>query len=175
MVIDDSGEWWTGSEPSDIKTYLAEYTAGANSYPATAFLAVTCSCQSDRFRISRARSSTQRTCVDCGQVAYISRSGDSSGWDEAIDYEEIPDPYACAACSGDQVNVCVGFAGYANHPGSRGKKKSASSVPDAVLWFYVGVRCIECGTLGCFNDGKVGRGQMDESFFREITGESSNG
>ena len=44
-------------------------------------------------------------------------------------------------------------------------------LPDAVLWFFVGVRCSKCGILDCFNDGKVGRGPMAEATFREIAGE----
>ena len=168
MAIDDSGEWWTGSEASDIEPYLAEYTASRGAYPATAFWPVVCPCGSPRFRLAGAGSTTQRTCTECGQVRYLARFGDDIGWAEAVE-EEGAELCACVGCGGDTVNVCLGFADYARHPGC--KDMPVSLLPDAVLWFFVGVRCVECGALGCFNDGKVGRGLMAESTFREIAGE----
>ncbi len=168
MAMDDSGEWWTGSEASDIGPYLAEYTLCGGGYPANAFWPVVCTCGSAQFRLLRARSITQRTCAGCGQVRYISRSGDGGGWEEAA-WEEKPEPCTCVGCGGDTVNVCLGLADYARHPGCA--NRPGSPLPDAVLWFYVGYRCVKCGILGCFNDGKVGRCPMAESTFREIAGE----
>ena len=57
------------------------------------------------------------------------------------------------------VNKC-----YACHPGFRNKPDA--SLPDAVLWFFVGIRCSACGLLGCFNDGKVGWGPAEEVYRR---------
>jgi hypothetical protein len=102
-------------------------------------------------------------------VRYISRFGNDAGWNEAA-AEEKPEAYRCVGCGGLQVNVCLGFAGNEHHGGAKGKRKQ--EVPDAVLWFYVGVRCVKCGILGCFNDNKVGRGPMGEKTFREISGET---
>jgi hypothetical protein len=159
MAIDESGEWWIGSEASDIETYLAEYTAAEEAYPATVFHPVACPCGSDRFRLVRAGSITQRTCPSCGQVRYICRDGQPIHWEEATE-EETPEPYSCISCDGDVADVCLGFAGYPEAPEL-----------DAVKWFYVGVRCHQCGVLGCFNSGKVGRGPKAAAVFSQVAGE----
>src|SRR5437764_7630192 len=114
VAIDDTGEWWTGTGPDDIPVYLAELTQGA--YQATAFRQVRCECGSDRFRLVRARSVTQRTCAGCGQVGYVSRGKVArAAWEEAIDEEE-PEPFCCVGCQGGEANVCVGFGGYPEGP-----------------------------------------------------------
>jgi hypothetical protein len=167
MAIDTSDEWWTGSEPADLEEYLAALTGRDGGYRATAFWPIICPCGCDRFRLVRAGSITQRTCAGCGQVRYVDRFGDGVGWGEAVG-DEGSEPYACVGCGGDEGNVCLGFADYAHRP----RQKRGSDVPDAVLWFFVGVRCAKCGILGTFNDGKVGRGPMGETTFREIAGET---
>ena len=166
MAIDDSGDWWIGSVTADIEVYLAAYTANGDGYPATVFWPVVCPCGSDRFRLARANSITQRTCVSCKEVRYIDRFGHGRGWQEAV-ADQRKEAYSCVGCRGKAVNVCLGFADYTRHPGF----KKGDPLPDAVLWFFVGVRCLRCGILGCFNDGKVGRGPMAEATFREIAGE----
>ena len=148
---------------------LAKYTAAKQAYPATAFLPLTCTCGCDRFRLARAWSSIQRTCAGCGAVRYIDRWGTSAGWDEAIGEGETPEPFECAECGGTEAYVCLGFAGYEKHPGS--KRKAEAPPDDAVLWYYVGVRCCGCSLDGVFGDGKVGRGPMAEPLFRQVAGE----
>jgi hypothetical protein len=167
MVIDDSDEWWTGSEAADIPAYLRAYTSTGGGYPATAFWPVVCPCGSDRFRLVRAGSSTRRICAGCKKIRYIDRFGHGAGWSEAV-ADEGSEPCKCVGCGGNKVNVCLGFADYAQHPH---KNHPGSSAPDVVLWFFVGVRCTACGILGCFNDGKVGRGPMGEVTFQEIAGD----
>jgi hypothetical protein len=162
MSIDDSGKWWTATEPSDIPIYLAENTRFECAYPATEFRQVRCECGSERFLLIRARTVTQRTCAVCGQVGYISRGKVAlAAWHEAID-EEKPEPFCCVGCEGDEANVCVGFAGYPEAP----------HLPaGSVKWFYVGIRCAGCGVLSVFNDGKVGRHPAEE-VYPEVTGEA---
>jgi hypothetical protein len=96
---------------------------------------------SDRLRWARASSSIQRTCAGCRLVRYIDRFGTSDGWDEAIEEGDTPEPFECADCGSPEACVCLGFAGYANHPGC---KNTGEPLPDAVLWYYVGVRCCAC-------------------------------
>jgi hypothetical protein len=153
-----------------LADFLANYTATEEAYPAVAFLPLVCFCGSDRFRLARAWGSIQRTCAGCGDVRYIDRFGTSDGWDEAIGEGEAPQPCGCPECGSAEVHVCLGFAGYANHPGCKDK---GEPIPDAVLWYYVGVRCCACSLDGLFGDGKVGRGPMDETVFREVAGEVS--
>lgn len=160
IAIDTTGGYWHGSAASDIPAYLAAYTAEAEAYAAEAYYPVQSPCGSDRFRLSRADSTTQRTCTRCERIFYVCRDGDPVHWDEAAE-EEVPEPYRCQSCGSDDANVCLGFAGYAENPAL-----------DAARWFYVGVRCCGCGVLGCFNDGKVGRGPMGVRLFAEVAGES---
>jgi hypothetical protein len=161
MAIDDSGKWWTGTEPADIPVYLAELTRYKSPYPATDFRQVRCGCGSERFRLVRAREMTQRTCAECGQVAYVSRGKVVlAAWEESV-HEEKPEPFRCVGCGGDEANVCVGFACYPEAP----------HLPPAVKWFHVGIRCCACGILSRFNDGKVGRFPPKKAY-PEVTGEA---
>jgi hypothetical protein len=145
---------------TSLAEFLAKHTTIEQAYPATAFHPVVCACGCDRFVLDRAGTVTRRSCNECGQVRYIDRFGNGEGWDEAVEDQEGEEAYFCEACGGDTANVCLGFAGYPEAPGL-----------DAVKWFYLGLRCCECGQDSCFNDGKVGRSPMAESVFREIAGE----
>jgi len=148
VAIDDAGAWWVGSEPADILQFLAAYTHSEGGYLASTFRPVRCSCGSDRFKLERAREVTRRICAACSSSKFICRTAE--GWEEA-EAEEGVEYYSCVACQTQEANVVVGFAAYEEYPEI-----------DGVKWFYVGVRCAECGILGCFNDGKVGWGPAAE-------------
>jgi hypothetical protein len=144
-----------------LAEFLRESTAARGIYPATAFYPVVCPCGSLRFRLERARSITLCLCVRCNTKRFIDRFGTDTGWDEAVEDQEGAEEFWCEACDGEEAEICLGFAGYPEAPEL-----------DAVKWFYVGVRCCGCGVDTCFNDGKVGRGPMSESTFRDIAGEA---
>ena len=144
MAIDDSGKAWHGDCPADVAAYLAEYTASEEVYPATAFRAIRCPCRSIKFRVQRAGEVTLRVCPACKRRKFICRL--ASDWEEAAEEEGV-EPYRCTGCGAAQANITVGFAGYPEAPAL-----------DAVKWFYVGLRCVRCGELCCYNGGKVGRG-----------------
>jgi hypothetical protein len=152
MAIDDSGEWWVGSEAADIAEYLTAYTCAEGAYPVKACRLIQCPCGSLRFRVARAAEVTRRVCPACRRTKFICRlKGD---WEEA-EAEEGVESYTCVSCGSKHANIAVGFAGYDQNPGL-----------DAVKWFYVGLRCAKCGVLGCFNDGKVGRGPAAQVYRR---------
>jgi len=150
MAIGRSGEWWVGSDLSDVSEFLAAFTQSEDAYPAREFKEVRCPCGSERYRLERAAEVTRRTCAACGSSRVILRTDED--WEEA-EVEEGKEPYECAICTCKEANVVVGFAGYDEDPEL-----------DGVKWFYVGVRCAACGLLGCFNDGKVGRGPAAEVY-----------
>jgi hypothetical protein len=143
---------------ANLAEFLARYTALEEAYPATAFLPVQCYCGSDHFRLARAGSVTQRICTRCAAVRTIGRS--PGGWEDAVQESGPEELYFCTSCGSDRASVCLGFAGYLHQPEL-----------DAIQWFYVGVRCCDCGREACFNYGKVGRGPMAEPVYREIAGE----
>jgi hypothetical protein len=152
MAIDDSGEWWVGSDAADIAAYLTVYTRSEGAYPVKVCRLIRCPCGSLRFRVARAAEVTQRICAACGRRKFICRA--KADWEEA-EAEESVEPYICVSCGSKEANLAVGFAGYEENPEL-----------DAVKWFYVGLRCATCGVLGCFNDGKVGRGPAAEVYRR---------
>jgi hypothetical protein len=155
-------------EPTSIPEFLSEVTDPARrggGSRATAFWPVVCPCGGECFRLVRAGTITQRTCTKCGEVRYISRFGDGLSWEEAVE-DRGAEPFTCGyECDGSKgAQVCLGLAGYPNNPEL-----------DAVLWFYVGIRCCGCGIISCFNDGKVGRGPMAAAVFRSVAGERVEG
>lgn len=150
MAIDNSGDWWIGTLPEDIPTFLTAFIDEDGGYAPTAFKPVTCRCSSDRFFLERSATVTRRVCAACGQINFICRNVED--WEEAVAGDDV-EPFACIECPCKIANVNVGFAGYDENPEI-----------DGVKWFYVGVRCAECGILGCFNDGKVGWGPATEVY-----------
>jgi hypothetical protein len=147
MAIDSSGDFWVGSEPGDMKEYLAALTwSNDGYYPVKAFRLVKCPCGSIRFKLERAMSLTRRTCTACRASRFICLDADRGrdAWEEAEE-EEGAESFSCAKCRGEDANIGVGFAKYDDPD------------VDGVKWIYVGVRCADCGILGCFNDSKVGR------------------
>ena len=157
MAIDTVGECWTGSEPGDIEAYLIALTRDEGGYRMSDFRPVVCTCSSGQFRLVRGGDITQATCAGCGEVRYISRDGHPIHWEEAVEEEEL-EPFSCVGCGSREANAGVGFAGYDQHPEI-----------DGVQWFWLGVRCIGCGILDFFNDGKVGYGPVADAL-RRVTG-----
>jgi hypothetical protein len=136
VTIDTSAEWWKGSEPTDLLEYLG---ALEGIYPVDAFSLAKCSCGSMAFRLEFDKSEgvARRTCSRCSQTHFICDSEEY--WSEAE-----PQTWQCVGCSSRDSNIGVGFSLYE---------------PDGdVRWLYVGVRCADCGILGCYADWKVGYG-----------------
>ena len=133
MTIDDSGKkWWTGSDPLDIGDYLSALSA--ESYAISEFRLALCTCGSNRFFLKWLPDGAQRTCADCGSANFI---GDSEE-----NWEGKPKTYKCVGCRSPHANVGVGYSLYEDR--------------SAVRWLFVGVRCSQCGILGCVADWKIG-------------------
>lgn len=137
MAIDTSGKWWIGSEPRDLEEYLAALTE--ECYATTEFRLARCKCGGVSFVLEADASegAARRCCASCGDMRFVCDS--EHYWKEAE-----PDTWTCIACGSDRANVGVGFSLYDDREGVR--------------WLYLGVRCVQCGTLGCFADWKVGYG-----------------
>src|SRR5262245_57908527 len=65
MVIDTSGKWWVGSDPTDIADYLRAYKAEGYEIHETRLCK--CNCGSTVFELEadRGEGCAQRTCVVC--------------------------------------------------------------------------------------------------------------
>jgi len=97
--------------------------------------------------LERSGDVARRTCAMCGTSKFVCR--ESEDWEEA-EAEEGVEQYACVECGTKEANLTVGFAGY-DDPKS-----------DGIKWLFVGVRCVQCGVLSCFSDGKVGWGPAQD-------------
>jgi hypothetical protein len=134
VAIDTSGRWWRGSQGEDIEAYLAAYTA--ESYGMKHYRACICACGSTEFSVERdAADQARRKCAGCGTLHYIA--------DAEEDWEPgLAKRYKCIECKSPRCNVGVGYAGYDDDA-------------TGIKWIYVGVRCAQCGILGCFAEWKV--------------------
>ncbi len=127
--LDKSGQWWKGATPGSIREYLDRYMA--DSYPMHEFRLARCDCGSDRFRLDAddCEGVARRTCTDCAESRFI------CGSEQYAEEAEL-EHWMCADCESDVCNAGVGF-----------------SIPNNgkwVRWLDVGVRCDNCGILGCF-------------------------
>jgi hypothetical protein len=134
MGIDESGDFWRGTDSADVDTYLAAFTA--DGYPATTVVHAVCAaCGGDRFqvRLDDDEGCAERTCAACGARSWLL---DSAEYEEDADLEE-----AACPCGEEIFELAVGFAYYDGG--------------EDVRWVYVGLRCVADGTLGCFADWKI--------------------
>jgi hypothetical protein len=143
VTINTSGEWWTGTEASDIQQYLLDFTA--DGYPVKEFRLAKCSCGSQSFFLDiDEEDAAKRTCIECGKEHLMC---DSEEYWTGAESERCTCP-----CGSESMNVGVGFSLY----------------PDdgEVKWLYVGCRCEECGVLGCYSDWKIGYAPSKHLFDR---------
>lgn len=131
-VIDKSGEWWIGTEASDIDEYLRTYTE--DGYPASLFAQAVCICGLAvfRLRIDNVEGCAHRTCTACGREHLICDSDEFVG-------DATLTPVTCPS-GGDEFEIAVGFS---------------HSDATTVRWITVGVRCVQCGLLGSPVDWKI--------------------
>jgi hypothetical protein len=135
MAIDESGKWWTGTAPDDVRGYLEAYAE--DGYQVHDFRLARCPCGCVEFRLEADDNEgvARRTCTSCGEIRFIADSAEY--WSDAE-----PEVWKCVECSSETTNVGVGFSLYEDNRGIR--------------WLFVGVRCARCGILGCFAEWKVG-------------------
>jgi hypothetical protein len=125
-VIDRSGRWWTGTESGDVQEYLRAHTQ--DGYPADRFEQPRCDCSNAVFRLDADQDEgcARRTCAACGLEHFICDSADAA--------EDAVLQAVTCICGSRDFDLCVAFSHRAG---------------GTVCWLSVGVRCIECGVLGC--------------------------
>jgi len=140
MTIDDSGKWWVGSAPDDIRGFLEAYAE--EGYEVHQFRLARCDCGSLEFHLEADDNEgvACRACAECGHQHYICDS--ERYWEDA----EV-ETWKCVECDSIESNVGVGFSMYEDDP-------------TAIKWLYVGVRCPKCGVLGCFAGWKIAMGDV---------------
>ncbi len=131
MSINTSGEWWRGSEPADITTYLESLKPGG--YPVNRVVHAVCDCGSTRFDlfIERENELARTVCCSCKRKAFVSDS--ESHWSA-----QTSAPIKCP-CGCEQAELGLGLC-------IREDKW--------VRWMSLGTRCVACGVLGSPLDWK---------------------
>jgi hypothetical protein len=134
MAIDKSGDFWRGTEPSDLEELLAELTA--EGYPMDIFRLSKCACESDVFRLKYDpdEGGAQRICASCKKKHFICDSEEY--WEDAE-----PHKLKCG-CKSDIWNIGVGFSMRENHK-------------DEVFWITIAGRCTKCGLFAGACDWKI--------------------
>jgi hypothetical protein len=130
MSIDTSGKWWKGSDAGDLITYL-DLLLKQQSFPAERFVQSVCNCGEKVFRLSadRREGYAKRTCLACGNAAFIGDSQQSAG-------DAKPKKVKCK-CKHDAFEIVVAFS-----------QRSDGEIK----WLTVGERCTNCGILGAYVD-----------------------
>jgi len=134
VSIDSSGTWWRGTEPRDIEAFLKAYTA--SKQPIREFRPCICPCGGKVFLLEGdpREGGARRTCFQCRTGFFIADSEEN--WD---DFKPVA--CRCVECHTEPHQAGVGFA---------------LDEHGEVLRIFVGVRCVNCGVLGCFAHWKIG-------------------
>lgn len=132
MALDTSGEWWTGTDESDIDAYLVGYMG--ESHAIDEVVHATCVCGAKEFLVDAdgEQGCVVRTCPDCGVEHAMCDSA------EYLADSEL-DRGACV-CGRDRLELAVGFV-------RRGD--------GSISWLAVGARCVHCGVLASPADWKI--------------------
>ena len=133
MTIDKTGALWRGEDLRDLTDYIRAFRAGG--YPVAQVKESICAqCAGTSFRVAvdDDEGCGQRTCVTCGDVAFIADS--AHYWPDAS-----PGECACP-CGGEVFAVGVGFA---------------LNADNEIRWISLGLRCLTDGTLGVYTDWKI--------------------
>ncbi len=129
MTIDDSGEWWRGTEFVDLLEYLDALEP--EGYPIQKVVEARCTCGDGVFHVHLQPDDelAQTECVACGALTFVADS--EQHWDVADDIEDVACP-----CGGTTFEVGLGLA----IRGDAGE--------EWVRWASLGHRCVSCGVLG---------------------------
>jgi hypothetical protein len=148
VVLRQKGDHWYGDGPTDVWEYFVLHTR-ENEEPVNHWKQVVCECGHAVFEVDRddEEGCFLRRCVNCGSEheflagAYPDAEGfvTAPGEEELAEVRERDSYLTQCICEGGQfevVGVTAPFCGF----------------PDSARWFYLGLRCVGCGCLGCYGD-----------------------
>jgi uncharacterized protein YacL (UPF0231 family) len=134
MTLEKRGEYCYGDSQSDIREEIIRYSKAVGYVADSHFADAVCKCGGRIFSIllDGDEGAVARTCIQCD---YQHPIGDSE------DYLDEADLHQCEClCGAETFEVTAGIALY---PES-----------DDVRWFYLGLRCQQCGLTGVYGDWK---------------------
>jgi hypothetical protein len=137
MALRRKGQYWYGETPSDVWDYFVQWTRDKPFVDeVTHWKQAVCPCGNATFNLflHEGAGIALRVCGECGAEYRMLDHPD----DARMRGGEEPDPpeFLCI-CECDEFEVIGVTAPF--HPAR----------PDTAKWFYLGVRCTECGCLGC--------------------------
>jgi len=143
MTIDESGEFWKGTEFTDVVAYLVALEPGG--YPVHRVIEARCDCGGASFHIHVDRDDelAQTECVGCGAKTFVADSEDH--WDASV-----VEAQSCP-CGEEVFEVGLGLC-----------IREDEEDGDWVRWGSIGSRCVACGTLASSVDWKSDLALTDE-------------
>jgi hypothetical protein len=135
MSLRRDGNYWFGTSAEDVWDYFVWWTRNSPE-PVKHWQQAVCPCGNATFFVmgDDEEGQHQRACTACdARTVFFARE-----WSKPKKWrDDLPD-YECV-CFGSEFEVVGVTAPF------MGDDHSAK-------WFYLGLRCIECGCLGCYAD-----------------------
>jgi hypothetical protein len=145
MALRRRGEYWYGDGPKDVWKYFVRRDGDCDE-PVRHWKQAVCKCGHTGFAVvllfeddpddpdERAQPQlATRTCVQCGAAHDLLVSEDMEGLKEEMEYSQ-----ECVCfCDGEEYEVI----------GVTAPRKGS---PESAQWFFLGLRCVGCGCLGCY-------------------------
>ncbi len=135
MALRQDGDYWYGDGPDDVWAYFVWFTRNSVE-PVKHWRQAMCPCGSATFFVEGDEENDryQRTCGACDAqvVMFAKEFTRKKKWRTDLPQMEC----VCSAEEFEVVGVTAPFAGN----------------PNSARWFYLGLRCVECGCLGCYAD-----------------------
>ena len=138
-MIDTSKEFWTGSDPADIDTYLRVYTQDP-TLEIKPVLCSICGCTELRLVGDQDEGAVQAVCMQCGAKKLLL---DSAEYWKEVSHRTL----RCPLCKGKGFNARVGLSRREN---------------GQVRWVWIGDRCTQCQVLGSPFDWRIDYEPTDE-------------
>jgi hypothetical protein len=148
VTLRQQGDYWYGDGPTDVWEYFVWYTRNSVE-PVKHWRQALCGCGRAVFEVDRDEEECYylRRCVECraehrimgDEFADVAPYVPGPGEEELEEKSEPdPEPVFCL-CFGEEFEVV-------------GVTAPFLEAPNSAKWFYLGLRCVECGCLGCYGN-----------------------
>jgi hypothetical protein len=145
VALQQRGTYWYGDGPEDVWGYFVQQTRN-DTEPANHWKQAVCPCGGTAFRVNLDEEAgfAERVCTACQARHRMLDEGKQPPCgdpevDEALrQAEEECDPEPCVClCEQEEFEVV-------------GVTSPFQAGADSAKWFYLGLRCVDCGCLGCY-------------------------
>jgi hypothetical protein len=139
MALRQKGKYWYGDGPTDVWDYFVQWTRDSVE-PVKHWRQAVCKCGHTVFEVDYDEEEAYllRRCTRCGAEVVMFADEFADVPPPADPVTPNPDPLECI-CGRRQFEVV-------------GVTAPFMEAPDSAKWFYLGLRCVHCGCLGCYAD-----------------------